>query len=98
MNENATTAPIKARLANLDELCTTLLPGYLSPVPSRDSIRRWLNAERVPRFKMNPNASRGGGPAFYSVVHVERLLRERTVFVPPSLGSIGPARVLGTPE
>jgi len=38
-----------------------------------------LEAARVPRFKANPLARRGGGFLYYSVAHVERLLRSRTL-------------------
>ena len=53
------------------------LPAHLDPVPSAETLRIWFDRERVPRFKSNPSAKRGGGPVYYSVLHVERLLRDR---------------------
>jgi hypothetical protein len=66
-------------LATLDELLRTTLPLFLSPLPSRETVRGWLDAAKVPRFKSNPAAKRGGGPCWYSVSHVEKLLRSRTL-------------------
>lgn len=68
---------INARLATLDELIATILPAYLSPVPSRETLRDWFDRARIPRFKMNPLAKRGGGPVYYSVAAVEKFLRSR---------------------
>ncbi|MGA3268091.1 MAG: hypothetical protein ABSE16_14845 [Verrucomicrobiota bacterium] len=67
-----------ARLASLDELIKNVIPLFLTPVPTRDTVRRWLDAGKVPRFKTNPAAKRGGGPCFYSVTAVEKLMRGRT--------------------
>jgi len=68
-----------ARLATLDRLRETIIPNFLDPVPSRDALKELLEAARVPRFKANPMARRGGGFLYYSVAHVERLLRSRTL-------------------
>ena len=68
-----------ARLATLDELMRTTLAVFLNPVPSKDTLRIWFDRARIPRFKMNPLAKRGGGRVYYSVVAVEKLLRERTL-------------------
>ena len=68
-----------ARLATLDQLIENILPLFLSPVPSRDTLRDWFDKAKVKRFKSNPTAKRGGGPCFYSVADVENLLRSRTV-------------------
>lgn len=65
-----------ARLASLDELRENILPNFLSPVPSRDTLRNWF--ANLPKFKANPAAKRGGGPVFYSVAAVEKFLRTRT--------------------
>ena len=59
------------RLATLDELSKTTIPAFLSPVPCRETLRDWFDAARIPRFKSNPTAKRGGGPVFYSVSAVE---------------------------
>ncbi|MGD1084695.1 MAG: hypothetical protein ABSA47_08095 [Verrucomicrobiota bacterium] len=68
-----------ARLANLDQLIQTTLPNFISPVPSRETLRNWFDAAKIPRFKANPTARRGGGPVFYSVAAVEKFLRSRTL-------------------
>ena len=70
-----------ARLATLDQLIETTLPNFISPVPSRDTLRNWFDEAKVPRFKSNPAAKRGGGPCFYSVAAVEKFLRSRTITV-----------------
>lgn len=71
---------LSARLATLDQLVETTIPAYLSPVPSRETLRDWFDKAHVPRFKANPVAKRGGGPVFYSVAAVEKFLRSRTLF------------------
>jgi hypothetical protein len=68
-----------ARLATLDELLQTVIPVFLSPVPCRETLRAWFDDAKIPRFKSNPLAKRGGGPVFYSVSHVEKFLRSRTI-------------------
>lgn len=65
------------RLASLDVLRKDVLPQFIAPVPSRATLRSWFDAAGVPKLKSNPNAIRGGGPVFYSVSAVERLLRSR---------------------
>jgi hypothetical protein len=70
---------VKARLATLDELLENVIPAFLSPVPCRETLRAWFDEARIPRFKTNPMAKRGGGPVFYSVCHVEKFLRSRTM-------------------
>jgi len=67
------------RLASLDELIENFLPAHIAPVPSRHRLRAWLDSARVPRFKPNPTAVRGGGVVFYSVSGVEKLLKTRTL-------------------
>lgn len=66
-----------ARLATLDEILKTTLPAFLSPVPPRDTVRAWFDAAKIPRFKSNPLAKRGGGTVFYSVPAVEKYFRSR---------------------
>jgi hypothetical protein len=68
-----------ARLATLNQLLQTLIPAYLAPPPSHETLRAWFDQARVPRFKANPAAKRGGGPVFYSVAAVEKLLQSRTL-------------------
>jgi len=68
---------ITARAATIDELLSNVVPNFLQPPPSRDTFRAWLNAANVPRMKANPHAKRGGGPCYYSVPAVEKLLRSR---------------------
>ena len=57
-----------ARLATLDGLLETVIPAFLNPPPSRETLRAWFDAARIPRFKANPSAKRGGGQVYYSVV------------------------------
>lgn len=75
--------PIAARLATLDQLVENILPNFIAPVPSRDALRALFDRARVPRFKANPTAKRGGGHVYYSVAGVEKLIRSRTL--PPVL-------------
>ncbi len=65
------------RLATLDKLMETTIAMFMDPVPGRDTIRDWLDMAKVPRFKANPLAKRGGGPCYYDVSAVEKLLRGR---------------------
>ena len=69
----------KARLATLDELIANTIPVFIVPVPCRDTVRDWLDNAKIPRFKSNPTAKRGGGPVFYSVPDVEKFFRNRTM-------------------
>lgn len=71
------------RLATIAELRTNILPHFLAPVPTPETLRAWFDAAKIPRFKSNPTAKRGGGTTYYSVAAVEKLLRSRTL--PPSL-------------
>ncbi len=68
-----------ARLATLEQLVQTLIPAYLNPTPSRETLREWFDEARIPRFKANPTAKRGGGPVYYSVAAVEKFLQTRTL-------------------
>ncbi|HWN97391.1 MAG TPA: hypothetical protein VNT99_20335 [Methylomirabilota bacterium] len=69
---------VNARLASLDVLLTTTIPLFLDPLPAKPTLRQWLHDAKVPRFKSNPIAKRGGGPTYYSVTHVEKFLKDRT--------------------
>ncbi len=71
--------PLTVRLATLDVLFETTIPLFLSPVPSRETLCAWFDRARIPRFKANPLARRGGGPVYYSVAAVEKFLRSRTL-------------------
>lgn len=68
-----------ARLATLTVLLQTIIPNYLDPVPSRETARDWFDVARIPRFKPNPLAKRGGGEVYYDVPAVEKYLRQRTI-------------------
>jgi hypothetical protein len=68
-----------ARLATLDQLLRTVIPAYLAPPPGRETLRDWFDQARIPRFKANPTAKRGGGTVFYSVSAVEKFLQSRTL-------------------
>ena len=68
-----------ARLATIQVLLETLIPVYVDPPPSEETLRDWFDAAGIPRFKANPLAKRGGGPCFYSVAGVEKFFRNRTL-------------------
>ena len=68
-----------ARLATLGQLLQTTIPAYLAPTPSPETLRAWFDRARIPRFKSNPTAKRGGGTVFYSVAAVEKFLQSRTL-------------------
>jgi trehalose utilization protein len=67
------------RLATLGELRKTILPNFLAPVPSTDTLRSWFDGANIPRFKANTTARRGGGTVYYQVAGVEKFLRSRLV-------------------
>jgi len=67
-----------ARLADLRKLRETVIPLYLSCVPSPETCRAWFDGAGIPRFKANPGAKRGGGRCFYDVGAVEQFLRRTT--------------------
>ena len=71
--------PRSARLATLNQLLQTVIPAYLTPAPSAFTLRAWFDQARIPRFKSNPTARRGGGTVFYSVAAVEKFLESRTL-------------------
>jgi hypothetical protein len=71
------TQPENARLATLVEL-HKLIQSHFKPAPSINTLRDWFDAAKIPRFKSNPAAKRGGGPVFYSVSAVEKFLKART--------------------
>jgi len=71
--------PRSARLATLNQLLQTVIPAYLTPAPSAFTLRAWFDQARIPRFKSNPTARRGGGTVFYSVSAVEKFLESRTL-------------------
>lgn len=75
-----------ARLATLSKLIETTFAAFLDPVPSRETCRNILDSAQVPRFKCNATAKRGGGPCYYSVSAVEKLLRSR--LLPGTVSSI----------
>ena len=66
-----------ARLATLGELRDNILPNLIRPVPPPETLRALLDRARIPRFKSNPLARRGGGRCYYSVAAVEKLFRLR---------------------
>jgi hypothetical protein len=68
-----------ARCATLDELLQNVIPAFINPPPTRATLRAWFDREKIPRFKSNPLAKRGGGASFYSVAHVEKFFRSRTI-------------------
>ena len=90
-----------ARLATLGQLLQTTIPAYLAPTPSPETLRAWFDRARIPRFKANPAAKRGGGPVFYSVSAVEKLLQSRTLpcrLAPAVPMALRPSAEHGRPE
>jgi hypothetical protein len=81
-------------VATLGQLIETILPNFITPVPSRDTLRHWFDSAKIPRFKSSPTAKRGGGSCYYSVAAVEKLLRSKMVSGNPSHGH---KRLLGGP-
>ncbi len=65
-----------SRCSTLNTLRVTTFPNYINPVPSDATLRIWLDKAGVPRLKTNPHAKRGGGPCFYSVAAVEKMLSQ----------------------
>lgn len=78
----------RARLATIQELRQNLLAGYLDPVPSIKTLRRWFNEAGIPCLKANPDAQRGGGPEWWHVAGVEKLIRRKS-------GMIGAGEIEG---
>ncbi len=83
MNENKMTdrKTNPARLATLEVLMTNLFPLFLDPLPTRETLRAWLDDAKIPRFKYNMVAKRGGGHVYYSVAAVEKLMRDKTTSI-----------------
>lgn len=65
----------KARFATLEAIREKLIPNHIDPSPCTATLRRWFDRESIPRMKCNPGARRGGGPVYYRVADVEKLLR-----------------------
>src|SRR5512137_551709 len=87
---------VSARLATIEQLLKTVIPAYLTPTPSAFTLRVWFDQARIPRFKSNPAAKRGGGTVFYSVSAVEKFLQSRTL--PCRLAAALPAAGSQHPE
>jgi len=68
-----------ARVATMGQIRSNVVAAYMDPPPSVETLRRWFDDSRIPRMKANPSAKRGGGPVYYSVPAVEKLLRARTL-------------------
>jgi hypothetical protein len=56
----------RSRLATLDCLVETVLPQYLNPIPSKPTLRGWFRAARIPFYKNNLAARRGGGECYFT--------------------------------
>ena len=74
-----TELPVRVRLATISQLRETTMPAFMDPVPPESTLRSWFRAAGIPKFKANPTAKRGGGPCYYSVSAVEKLIRSRTI-------------------
>jgi hypothetical protein len=79
MNENKVPTGCNARLATIEKLRETTLAAFLDPVPPKHTIRDWFRAAKIPCFKSNPLARKGGGAVYYSVSAVEKFLRARLI-------------------
>lgn len=77
MSTNQVQTKPAARAASLEQILSEVVPLYLSPAPSKHTLRVWFDAAKIPRFKANVTARRGGGPIFYSVAGVEKFFRQR---------------------
>lgn len=66
-----------ARTATIEQLLTTTVPLFVTPVPSARTLREWLKKANIRGCKSNPLAKRGGGPAYYNVSAVEKYFRGR---------------------
>ena len=66
---------VSPRLAPLAVLRREVLPGFMSELPSDETLRDWFRRGHVPAFKCNPSAKRGGGRVHYDVSAVEKLLK-----------------------
>jgi hypothetical protein len=69
----------RARAATIAELSETVIPAFISPVPTAQTLRDWFDAARIPKFKSNISAKRGGGQCYYSTAHVEKFFQSRLV-------------------
>ena len=65
------------RLVSMNTIRQQMCPSFFSPVPCAPTLRAWLNAARITKFKSNPSAKRGGGRTYYRAAEVERWLRQR---------------------
>jgi len=79
MKQKTKTKLEPARMATLKELLKTTLPAYLAPLPCYDTLRTWFDEARIPRFKPNRRARRGGGSIYYSVAAVEQFFLTRNL-------------------
>lgn len=68
-----------ARMASIERLRETCVKNFCDPVPAAETLRDWFDRARIPKFKSNPLAKRGGGVVYYSVSAVEKFLRLRTL-------------------
>lgn len=65
------------RTATLDELLKTIVPLFVNPPPTKETLRAWFEKAKIPCCKNNPMAKRGGGPIYYNVSAVEKFFRRR---------------------
>jgi hypothetical protein len=68
---------IRARMATARELLDTVVPAYLTPIPSERALVTWFKRFGVTGLKANPSAIRGGGKTWWHVADVEKMLREK---------------------
>jgi hypothetical protein len=68
---------LQQRAATLEKIHSDIACNFIDPVPTKDTLRDWFDNARIPRFKANPTAKRGGGPCFYQLSAVEKFFRAR---------------------
>lgn len=67
----------RARLMTLVALYENVIPLWFDPPPKPRTVEGWMKEAGVPRYKANLKATAGGGISYWSVPHVERMLRAK---------------------
>lgn len=66
--------PVRARMMSLERLKDEVLPLFLDPLPADKTLRAWFAKAKVKTKQANQHAQRGGGPIYYAVADVEKML------------------------
>lgn len=83
MIASPTSAPVPANPSDFETIASLLganglVTKTLSPAPSRRSLARQFKAARIPFWKANSGATRGGGAVYYHRGCVEVWLARNT--------------------